>query len=446
VLYEGQKDKRKIFTTKGPYTSWLRRDWQLFADSEDAWTVKKDRGDHRHHALDAVVVALTDVKRIKSLAYAVQAWELANAEGKQPPKRKRLDPPWGTVEDFRKQVIQRYENLIVCHRPARRRIAGELHKEEHFGPTPGDENHFTKRIFAMELTANHLRVPRGWEGLRQKLENAKTKAEHRSIRRQMLALEDVPPAKSGIVRDRWFRQELRDCLRRNGFDPDSFSKDKESKKRFKEFIKDEEKGLLLRSGVPVRRITLLRSLGNPVKIPRKQFNLDTCKMIDDTNPKSLRVYDSQNNHHIEIRENKKGKWVGEVITNFDAAKRVRPPRSSGQEPKPAVNRDVTEKGTFVMSLSIGEMAYMKHPETRKPNYFVVFKIDSTGTIHFTAHTDAGRDKETEKSAGREDIRWPGKKTGGLTAAQLQTLGVQPSAHAQKVWVGPLGDVKVLVRD
>jgi CRISPR-associated endonuclease Csn1 len=449
VLYDGERDgERKVFTTKGVYTSWLRRDWQLFPDGTDADRWKKDRSDHRHHTLDALVVALTDVERLKKLAYAVEEWEIAKAEGKEPPKRKRLESPWGTVDGFRKQVMELYENTIVCHRPARRRIAGELHKDEHFGAIPGDDEHFTKRIFAGELTPNHLRVPKGWEELRQKLENAKSESEKQRIRSQMLALEDVKPEKSGIVRDRWFREELRDCLRRNGFDdPDSFGKDKDSKKKFKEFVKS--KGLILKSGVPVRRITLLRTLGDPVKIPRKQFDPKTGKIIPidpGKNPSSLRVYDSQNNHHIEIREDKNGKWFGEVIRNYDAARRTRPSKASGQEPKPAVNRDDTSEGRFIMSLSIGETVKMKHPETRKSDYFVVFKIDKPQTIHFTPHYDAGRDKAKEKCPKREDVKKPGNKTGGLKPLDIQNLGIEPNKHPQKVWVGPLGDVKVLVRD
>jgi len=440
VLYDGEKDRvRKVFTTKGRYTNWLRRDWQLFPDGTNAWTIEKDRGDHRHHALDALVVALS-LEHLQPLAWALEKCEQAKAEGKAIPRREPLPPPWGPVESFRKQVMERYEKMIVSHRAVRRRLAGELHKDEHFGPISGDTEHFTKRIFAVELTPNHLRVPKGWEELREKLEQTTSKAEKRYILSQMLSIEDAKPEKSGIVRDRWFREELRDCLRRNGFDPDSFGEDKESKKRFKELVKS--KGLLLKSGVPVRRIMLLRTLGEPVEIKRKRFNVLTGKMEEDVDPQSerqrLRVYDSQNNHHIEIRENKKGRWIGDVITNWKAALRVRPPKSSGEQPQLAVDRSNNEKGRFVMSLSIGEMVYMKHPETCKPDYFVVFKIDGTDTIHFTGHRDAGRDKATEKCTKREDIH--------LSPAQLQKLGVPPANQPQKVWVGPLGDVKVLNRD
>ena len=93
-----------------------------------------------------------------------------------------------------------------------------------------------------------------------------------------------------------------------------------------------------------------------------------------------------------------------------------------------------------MSLSIGEIVYMKHPETKEPNYFVVFKIDGTGVIHFTPHHDAGRAKKTDKYPAREDLG------GGLSAGQLQMLGVEDGKGPEKRWVSPLGDWSVLNRD
>ena len=461
VLYDGERDGvRHVFTTKGRYTAWLRRDWGLFPDrkkkelDEDdqsqqpspgvdaAAATTKNRSDHRQHAIDAVAIALTIPERLKELALAIERWELARAEGRGAPEREPLNPPWGDFDSFRGQVMDQWKRVIVSHRPQRRRIAGQLHKDELFGAIAGDTKRFTKRIFAAELNAKHLRVPKGWEELRTRLHNAETPMDKRAIRRQMLALEDVKPEKSGIVRDRWLREELRECLRQNGFDPDHLSKDKPSAKKYEDWVK--QKGLVLEGGVPARRIKLLRTLNRPVEIMRQRFNAVTGKMEQDVDSRfgrdsrferrRLRVYESQNNHHIEIRENRRGKWVGEVVTNYDAARRVRPSRASGEEPQCAVDRSNNEQGRFVMSLSIGEMVRMSHPKTSEPGYFVVFKIDPTKEIHFTSHCDAGRAKASE----REDV--------GLYPSDLQKLGVSPERETQKVWVGPLGDVKVLIGD
>jgi len=443
TLYGDRNDgKRHVFTTKGRYTAILRKKWRLFPDRKGNEEGEKNRADHRHHAIDAVITALSGPERLSQIAHAAEKQELAKSEGFAYPEQEPIKPPWGDFDSFRADVIKEYDNLIVAHRPQGRKITGALHNDTLYGPVLDKNGNLTKyatikKPFS-ELTPKHLRVPQGWEELLEKLKTANSKRQQRRMRSEMLAIEDVAPSKSGVVRDRWFRQELRECLQGNGIDPDNFTG-----KQLKELLKTKE--LALKSGVPVRRFTILRA--PTVKpVPRKLWNPKTDKMDYDDNPRSVRLYEPQNNHHIEIRETKKGKWIGKVITNFDASKRVRPSKKSGLSPQAAVNREDTKDGKFVMSLSIGEMVKMRHPETEEPGFFVVFKIDGTGTIHLTPHLDAGRDKETEKCRAREDIKFPGKKTGGLTVAQLQSLGTEEDKLPEKVWVGPLGDVKVLQRD
>lgn len=445
TLYGDLNDgKRHVFATKGRYTAILRRDWGLFPDRKDGDKQKggKNRSNHRHHAIDALVIALSGPERLSSLAKAAEAQELAMSEGYASTRREPISPPWGDLNSFRSDVMKEYNKIIVAHRPENRKITGALHNDTQLGPVMKngelDTEHCKKRIFAIELSPNHLRVPDEWDRLREQLEEAVSKSEKKDIRSSMLELEDVKPTKSGVVRDRWFREELREYLRDHGLNVDDCRE--QNKKKFKKQIKEliKVKGIFLKSGVPVRRITLLRSPTMTPPVKRKYWSNETGKMEDDTNPKSVRLYEPQSNHHIEIRENTKGKWTGEVITNFEAAQRVGPSRLSGRKPQTAVNREDTPDGKFVMSLSIGEMVYMKQRDTKELDYFVIFKIDGTGSIHFTAHWDAGRSKATEKCAARQDIP--------LSAAQMQKLGAEPYTHPQKVRVGPLGDIKKLYRD
>lgn len=436
--------RRHVFTTKGRYTSILRRDWRLFPESKDGKKEgKKNRADHRHHAIDAVVIALSGPERLSELAHAAEKEEMARSQGFEQARREPLNPPWGDYDSFRANVMIEWQKLVVAHRPEKRKITGALHNDTQFGPVLDKDGNltgeFTIRKSIVDLTPNHLRVPKEWDELREKLIKVKTKSEQRRLRAQMIALPDVAGGKSGLVRDRWFREELREALRRESLEPDNFTS-----KQIKELLKKKE--LVLDCGVPVRRVVLIRRPKVTPTINRKRWNSITGKMESDPNTRSKRYFEPQSNHHIEIRENKQGKWVGEVVTNYDAVKRIRPSRASRQKPQSVVNREDTSTGKFVMSLSIGEMIYMKHPNMREADYFVVFKIDGNGTIHFTPHWDAGRDKETEKCPAREDIKLPGKKTGGLRASQLKNLGVEEGKPPQKVWVGPLGDVKVLIRD
>ncbi|HUU22953.1 MAG TPA: HNH endonuclease domain-containing protein, partial [Phycisphaerae bacterium] len=426
---------RQVFATTGAYTAMLRGLWGLHFDQGRPEPAAKSRADHRHHAIDAVVAAFSGPERIGELAGTFQQRELAHAAGRPVP-RLQMPVPWGAHEAFRRQVIDAVQPLLVCHRPQRRRVAGALHKETLYGPIPDPEGRLTtrfrQRIPLGALSPRHLRVPQRWDELAARLAQARTKAAAGDIRRRMLALKDPPPGKPGLVRDRWFRHELREWLRAHGLDPDAFAPP-----QLRDLIRAGKN--TLPSGVPVRRLTLVRVLNNPVLIPRKSPDPLTGRMEPDPHPRSLRVYDSQNNHHIEIRRDAKGAWTGQVITNFQAARRVRPPKASGRSPVPVVNREDTPEGTFVMSLSIGETVRMRDPKTRHLEYFVVFKIDfPRGPIHFVRHWDAGAAAEDERHPARQALR--------VSVAQLQALGLDDGTPPTKVRVGPLGSAVPLVGD
>ena len=101
-----------VTTTKGFIVSLLRKQWGL----------KKNRGDHRHHAIDAMVIACIDRGfhgRLADIAKHVeqQSTQL-NVRGIH------VDEPWPTLRnDVNEQVCK----IIVSHTP-QRKISGELHE------------------------------------------------------------------------------------------------------------------------------------------------------------------------------------------------------------------------------------------------------------------------------------------------------------------------------
>lgn len=432
TLFDGERDdKKRVFFTKGTYTAILRRDWQLIADDGP-----KPRTDHRHHALDAVVIALTTDRILQDLARSAEAQERARAGLGRWPKREPLPPPWGTVEEFRQQVLGAVSGLVTAHRPVKRKIVGAFHEDTAYGPVIGPlPSHrcespgtlFTNRIGVDRLTPKHLRVPVGWDKVSAKLDDVTlVPAERRSVRRELSAMKDPPPAKSGIVRDRALRDRLRKCLRAAGLDPDNFTKNE-----IAALVKTS--GLTLPSGVPLRRVVLLRTINDPVRMPCKKWDPVTGLRANDPDPRTKRVYIGGNNHHIEIRENTKtGKWLGEVVDTFTAAKRVR------IEKRTAVDRSDRNGERFVMSLAEGEAIYMRHPETNEPGYFVVSQLDKPRKVHLIHHWDARRKKPNDGRPGREEIL--------KSPEQLRGLGPTAGSVPQKVAISPLGEVRPLRRD
>lgn len=85
----------------------------------------KNRNDHRHHAVDALVIALTD-RSLLQRAATLAAHQEDIASTRLLPK---LDPPWPT---FRDDVRQALERLIVSHKPDHG-VQGALHNETAYG-------------------------------------------------------------------------------------------------------------------------------------------------------------------------------------------------------------------------------------------------------------------------------------------------------------------------
>lgn len=127
--------RRVIFASSGMATASLRKSWGLEAilralapGGEEGRG--KPRGDHRHHAIDAIVVALTSagaVQAMSAAAAAGAAWEGSVRAAS------RIPAPW---PDFVDSVRPHFETMLVSHRPEHK-LGGALHAETNYGPAPG---------------------------------------------------------------------------------------------------------------------------------------------------------------------------------------------------------------------------------------------------------------------------------------------------------------------
>lgn len=104
-----------VLATKGQLTSELRHQWGL---------PQKSRDDHRHHAVDALMVACTNRSRLQALARV-------RGSRDEHGNREQLPLPWPS---FRQDADEVIEAIIVSHRPVRD-LSGSLHEETIYGPT-----------------------------------------------------------------------------------------------------------------------------------------------------------------------------------------------------------------------------------------------------------------------------------------------------------------------
>ena len=122
--------ENKIWVVTGRLTALLRGHWGLNSilsghNSEDDKPAKKSRDDHRHHAVDAVVVAMTSRGMLQSVSRAARRSEELDIARLFDD---RIDP-W---DGFRDAVKEHIDAIIVSHR-ARKKDQGQLHNDTAYG-------------------------------------------------------------------------------------------------------------------------------------------------------------------------------------------------------------------------------------------------------------------------------------------------------------------------
>lgn len=508
--------QRRIYATDGMWTSRLRREWGLFFDPHDARAKgvgdgegharrEKNRGDHRHHSIDAIVIAFCtrDVQmmweaREKQAERAIP--HSADEEAMENYRRNNPLPPpapFKSIEKFRVAVLEAVFGTgdvekAICHRPAKRKLIGALHEETLFGPVLDGESKltglYTSKKGVLGLSPNHLRMPKEESekeaiarlSKRREREGGVPSSDARKWAKGIVTsagykplMVDPPPGKSGIVRDLGLRKRLRKCLEEAGLDPDNF--------KASEIKKVAESGQIRhRSGVPINSAVLLRAMSDPVIVDRRRQDYATGSVHVEPHPAAARAYLGGNNHHIEIRQDATGQLSGRIITAFEASQRklakLRAFRAAGI-PKPIVFRalsraarnrmspaireiemahpivdrrdDDSKGGAFVMSLCEGETLFIcqKMPggEIGRAGYYVVAKLDKPQSVVLVPHWDARAATARKDSEGKA-IPDSEREQFSIVPSDLKTYSPEEKSLAVKVLVSPLGEITRLRRD
>ena len=123
LLYGGEisNEKRNILKATGQVTADLRGVWRL--NEILSGDGSKSRDDHRHHAIDAAVLAVLSQGWIQRLSVAAEnAWR----------ERKRrygsVEPPWVGFKEELKALV---DGMHISYRPEHR-VSGGLHKDSNY--------------------------------------------------------------------------------------------------------------------------------------------------------------------------------------------------------------------------------------------------------------------------------------------------------------------------
>lgn len=150
LLYGGQIDsdhRRRIQVSPGRMTAFLRDDWGLNAILADGDEEVKNRDDHRHHAVDAAVIALTDAKTVAMLSRSA---ETAAERGHRLFALDEIEKPWPTfLEDVRRSI----DAINISYR-VNRRVKGALHEATNYS-----KPHIGKNKNGKDVEYHYVRKP-----------------------------------------------------------------------------------------------------------------------------------------------------------------------------------------------------------------------------------------------------------------------------------------------
>lgn len=137
----------EVEISKGEATAALRHRWGLNRILDSSRSGEKNRADHRHHAIDAVVIALTNRALFQKLSrLSAQSGAALSQRGF------KLEDPW---LNFYRDVENRMRDIVVSHAPCRK-ITDALHEDTVYGYSERDKC-FVYRKPLDRITKNEIK-------------------------------------------------------------------------------------------------------------------------------------------------------------------------------------------------------------------------------------------------------------------------------------------------
>lgn len=255
-----------VYVIPGKMTQMLRGKWNLNSLLPDhnlpsGANKKKNRLDHRHHAIDAAVIGVTDRGLLQRIAREAGR---AEEQGLLDHHLGDIDPPW---PEFREDLGVALERAIISHRPdhgrpsithrkrGRDQTAGRLHNDTAYGLT-GETDEMGNEIVVV----------------RKPIDSLKSVADIDRIRD--LELRAALSAATAGLADKAFEQAVREFTARN----------------------DKWCGL--------RRVRMIKTL-------------KTIK-IRDRDGKPYKGFKGDSNYRYDVWALPDGRWESEIVTMFDA--------------------------------------------------------------------------------------------------------------------------------
>lgn len=308
--------KKHIRTSPGKLTSLLRHHWGLNTIVNEDEN-KKDRTDHRHHAIDAFVVACTTQSTLNKVSKASSQRFITKTD-------KLIENLEDPFENFNIQDIKRVvDNIIISYRSDTKNVeetlkkgktVAKLHNDTYYGLIEDLQN--GEGIFA---------VKKAVKDIDEKL------------------ISQTPDNSNKYIADDKIRNELQNIIKNS----------ENTKLDIENYFKAKKiKSLRIHEKKPFKSLVNFKE--------KSKF-----KEID--NPKNYKYAESDGNYCAEIyipnRGKNAGKWCVEIISNYNAHQKDFKPKWRIEEPEAKLQ----------MRLFINDMV-----EIEKNNQKLIYRVGETG--------------------------------------------------------------------
>jgi CRISPR-associated endonuclease Csn1 len=392
---ESNNPSSHVQTVAGKITNHLRNQWKA---GEALWgSGKKNRGDHRHHALDATIVALTCPKHTHRLS---NFWKLEDARLGPP----EILPPWPS---FKTDLAAALKIATISYR-VDKKTSGPLHAQKPLGawkdkryPNNDDPN----------LPRNKGQVV------------IKKRVPVHTLGERVIASNDFSSGGAFIV-DKGTREAVQSTLERALAVEPSFKKAIKSLETNPPELMSHDRHAR-NQGQRVQRVTVLsRAEDRTLHLPRKD-------MPPEEKPrKSQGVLKKDLLHHIAIF--KVGdKYRCDVVSLLEVAQRK-------SKRLPIVDRQPEDGGDFLFSLSKNDMIELDRNK----------KDNKTGTTTIETWVVTGLESDGRAAISPAFDARPGSKNVALKAGYdserevtRDRLNTMMSYLVRKVSVDPIGRVR-----
>lgn len=365
------KEEGSVYVIPGRMTAMLRRLWDLnsllpdhnYGAVENRHSnAPKNRLDHRHHAIDAAVTAVTERGLLKKIADAS-----ARAESKNLDRQfEGLEQPW---PGFREELFEALQRTIVSHKPdhGRKGVPAKQH----------------------DVTSAKLHDDTAY-GLTGRLStDGKTPEVVKRISFEGLQPQDI--SIDNRIRDPLLRSELFKAT--EGLSGKDFEA---ALRRFRE------------THPLFKGIRRVRVLGERAGTPTL-----SVIPIEDKDGRAYKAYKGNANARFQVWRMPDGKWVHRTVSVFAAHQRgFEPPR-----PHPAAKKllDLRQNDLIAVERNGGPPEIMR-----------VVKFSESGQVTLASHNEAGALKTRDTTPNDLDpFKYVAPTAGGLKSMKARQVRIDP---------------------